>query len=83
MVTKIILFIVVWLIGFILTGNRLWKEGLIKLGACTSDDIFNHLAVYVGLRAAVWFIYWPVRGIQFIISKLKPATKPELTIRHP
>lgn len=65
MLTVVVVFI--WLVGFLLTGNRLWKEDLKKAGYSyletdgLSDDFLNPLAVFVAGRAAVWFFYWPYR----------------------
>lgn len=74
-----LLAIVIWGVGFILTGKRLWKEDLEKTGIPyhdaeekLSDEFLNPLAVFVALRAAIWFFYWPYR---FFLLPQKSATR--------
>jgi len=61
---KVLIIVAAWFIGFILTGNWLWKEDLgafYRKPETLSDDFLNPLAVFVAARAAIWFFYWPYR----------------------
>jgi len=80
-IKTILFFVVIWLIGFVLTGNRLWKEDLKKAGVSyretekLSDEFLNSLAILVGLRAALWLIYWPLRyPCRLLLSLLEKST---------